>query len=192
MPTGPSKEELEYYFKNSRQYFDELAKQFYDTDREYYDEYIAPFYNPLTSAARSGKLPLRIILVSSMAAIIFGIGIATFFLITKEEKTTQDKQTSQENPAQKQIPAKKTDSQADTLFNTIVDTTIAGLTNVSDYHKGLIYYNMKDYTKAEEYFKKVPADDMNYKDAQRKLDEIRSLNPSDRRYVKPRALERAR
>ena len=111
-------------------------------------------------------------------------------MLTQEEQTTQEKQTLKENPVQKQTPAQKTDTQADTLFNTIVDTTIAGLKGVPDYHKGLVYYNMKDYTKAEEYFKKVPSDDMNYRDAQKKLEEIRSLNPRDKRYVKPRALER--
>ena len=190
MPQGPSKEELEYYFKNSRQYFDELAKQFYDTDREYYDEYIAPFYNPIIGASRSGKLPLRIFLLASIAAIIFGIAVATFFLMTQEEPTQK------ESPATKQEPKNKSETKpgtkSDSLFNTIVDTTIENLQNVSDYHKGLIYYNLNDYSKAGDYFKKVPADDINYKDAMKKLDEIKSMNTGDRRYVKPRALERTR
>ena len=189
MQTGPSKEELENYFKNSRQYFDELAKEYYETDREYYDKYIAPFYNPLTGAARSSKLPVMIIIISAAFAIIFGAGVAMFFLLTQEEPAPNQTQQSKQNPSV-QTPGKKNEVMPDTAFNTIIDTTIAGLKDISFYHKGLVYYSMKDYSKAEEYLKKVPPDDMNYKDAQKKLTEIKSLSPSERRYIKPRALER--
>ncbi|MGH2576100.1 MAG: hypothetical protein ACRDFC_10420, partial [Ignavibacteria bacterium] len=50
------------------------------------------------------------------------------------------------------------------------------LANLSDYEKGIKYFNKKDYDSAEKYFKKVQKKDKNYSDAQKKLEEIRSMN----------------
>jgi tetratricopeptide (TPR) repeat protein len=190
MASGPSKEELEYFFKNSRQYFDELAKEYYNSDREYYDKYIAPFYNPITGKSQHNRLPLQIILVSAIVSVLFGLGIVTFFILTMENNTKNPE------PESKQVPSNKTEVQPDSSYettaNTIIDTTIESLKNVSDYQKGLVYYNMKNYEKAEEYFKKVPSSDANYKDARHKINEIRSLNPNNKNSAKPRAPARAR
>jgi hypothetical protein len=54
MAAGPSKEELEMYWQNSRQYFDELAKHYQQADPAYYKEFIQPFYsNPFRSQGGS-------------------------------------------------------------------------------------------------------------------------------------------
>ena len=54
MNTGPSKEQIEVFYRTSRKYFDELAKQYYVRDREFYIKYFAPYYsNPLLAARRN-------------------------------------------------------------------------------------------------------------------------------------------
>jgi hypothetical protein len=55
MPSGPSKQELEMYWKDSRQYFDELARYYKESDKAYYDEYIAPFYSNLIQFQKQEK-----------------------------------------------------------------------------------------------------------------------------------------
>ena len=84
---GPSKEELENYFKNSRQYFDELAKYYLESDREYYDKYIAPFYNnPFRRSGTQGSGGSMLILAIAMFLVI-AAGAAVFLLVsTKSDK----------------------------------------------------------------------------------------------------------
>jgi len=89
---GPSKEELQNYFQNNRQYFDELAKYYRESDPQYYKENIAPFYsNPFFAAGskKTGKGCLTVTL--SIAIMIVGLvaGLVFFILQQNEEEPKQ-------------------------------------------------------------------------------------------------------
>jgi tetratricopeptide (TPR) repeat protein len=186
--SGPSKEELENYFKNSRAYFDELAKHYYETDREYYDKFIAPFYSPFmrVSAGSKSSAPRAVF----MAAILLAVGIAgavAFFLTAENDSdNTQD---------EKRIEDVKEKNQRDADEKKIIkDTVSSKRKTLTDYEKGVEFYKLGDYTGAERYFKRVPESDKNYDNAQEKLKEIQELDKTnkDRRYVKPSPIERTR
>src|SRR5438552_241796 len=89
-PAGPTKEELENYWTNSRQYFDELAKYYKESDSEYYNKYIAPFYNnPFrrqspSNSSGSAKPVIAGVLIAIMAA----GGIASFLLFSQTNHDT--------------------------------------------------------------------------------------------------------
>ena len=182
--SGPSREELENYYKNSRSYFDELAKHYYETDRPYYDKYIAPFYGPFAGIVPGKKgAAAKLSLVSaSILVALMGAGIA-FFIALERENVPEQK--SIENSEEK-IPASKEDK---TISK---DSVSSKRKTMSYYEKGLEYYKLEDYSGAERYFKRVPASDENYDDAQEKLEEIKELKKSgkDRRYIKPSPVER--
>lgn len=188
---GPSKEELEYYFKNSRQYFDELAKHFYETDREYYDKFIAPFYSPF-GRMTPGSKPRNKAAYSLVIAGLLGLlaaGFAVFLIFQSTDNTSIEPKKKIESPKE------NTGSKPDEM---VKPKTQSGET--SNYEKGLKFYNQKDYDAAEQYFNKVTKDDNNYEDAQHKLEEINKLrNESSTgsekkrdRHVKPRPVERIR
>src|SRR5438132_9510793 len=142
--SGPSQEELKSYFRNNRQYFDELAKSYYQSDREYYNKFIAPFYNNpfIASASKSGRKPVSFILMSIMIFFV-GLGAVMFFLVKKNNSPVY--KTPDKNVYQK---------------NTGNDT------NESNYFKGLQFMSEQDYDNAEEYLKRVSPKDKNYKSAQ--------------------------
>jgi len=115
MASGPSKEELEIYWKQSRQYFDELASYYRTADPQYYNDYIAPFYNnPFTNIqGRKGSSSPLPVVFASIALLITGLiaGAVFFILQVKEEKTIQ-----KESPKiEKQIEKDEKNSKADTI-----------------------------------------------------------------------------
>jgi hypothetical protein len=89
MQSGPSREELSNYFKNSRQYFDELAQHYKDTDPEYYREFIEPFYrNPFYSGSSNQKgCGLRFVFISIALVMIGGIALIVFFVIQQQQES---------------------------------------------------------------------------------------------------------
>jgi tetratricopeptide (TPR) repeat protein len=187
--SGPSKEELENYFKNSRAYFDELAKHYYETDREYYNKFIAPFYSPFMRIAPGGSSSAGTRIIFLVAAVLIaGIAAAVAFFISVESDTDlpKDKQ---------RIEDVKEKEQRDTEEKKITKDTVTNKRKtLSDYEKGVEFYKLGDYTGAERYLKRVPESDKNYDDAQEKLNEIKELQKSDknRRYVKPSPMKRTR
>ncbi|RPI13997.1 MAG: hypothetical protein EHM58_17375 [Ignavibacteriae bacterium] len=161
--TGPSKEELENYFRNSRQYFDELAKYYQQSDPEYYNEFIAPFYNNpfrMASAGRSGSAARGIVLIGIMIALI-AAGAAAFFIVSETETDSDEPVT------------KKTERVISKRDNASVDTT--SIEHGDIYEKAMNYYYEKDYENAEKYFKLVPRSNKNYPDAVRKLKRIKEM-----------------
>ncbi len=155
MQQGPSKEELREYWKNSRQYFDELAKSYRESDPKYYEEYIAPFYrNPLY--AMGGKQGKSGRSVAVIAVFILAIGAgAVFFLMQKE--------TSRNKKIIPPAPFKGgTESAKDT----------ASTSSESDYATGVKYFNDENYENAEKYLRRVKYSDKNYSDARKKINEI--------------------
>ena len=112
MSSGPTKENLENYWKTSRAYFDELAKYYETADPEYYREFIAPFYsNPLYSVSGSKRSPLPMVILS--VAILF-IGLLAagvfFFLQFEDDKTIQEDTPKMEKNADKEQINKYSDT----------------------------------------------------------------------------------
>lgn len=184
--SGPSREELENYFKNSRSYFDELAKHYYETDREYYNNYIAPFYSPFAGLVPSRKsaAPRVIVLLAMVMVAVIGAAVAFFLAVEtesegpKEEKKVEDVRSKPQGDTEKKSSSK--------------DTASARLKNMSDYERGIEYYEAGDYENAERYLKKVPVTDKNYGDAQQKIVEMKveKMTGKYKRYIKPAPLER--
>jgi hypothetical protein len=195
---GPSKEQLEYYFKNSRQYFDELAKQFYETDREYYDKFIAPFYSPFGSMTPGSKPRSRAAISFTIAALLALIagGFSVYLMLQRPEDTNYEQKKMIENT--KENTKENAKSKPDERVKPPEMQTQSN--KLSNYEKGLRFYNQKDYDAAERYFNKVSKDDDNYDDAQYKLEQIKKLREENKsgnenkrdRYIKPRPVERIR
>jgi tetratricopeptide (TPR) repeat protein len=174
---GPSKEELENYFRNSRQYFDELAKYYQESDREYYDKNIAPFYN--NPFRRSGSGGGKIAVFAGML-LVFIAGLAVFLMVGSESKK-EDKRVEKEEVISSQKKADATDSVA--------------VKNTKEYYeKGKLYFDSEDYENAEKYLKLVPRKDRNYSDAVRMLKKIEEKKiekeKKDERRVKAQPLQR--
>jgi flagellar basal body-associated protein FliL len=178
--SGPSKDELRDYWTNNRQYFDELAKYYLEADREYYDKFIAPFYsNPFGSAPRSqsGTGSGARILIILMAAIgVLAAGAVAFFVMTPNgQDSGEDKQVI--SPRVIVDTVKKTE-------NPIIiaaDTTAKIVKTKSPYYdKAQKYYHAKDYDAAEQYFKLIDKNDVNYMNAQKRLFEIKMIRDGDK------------
>ncbi len=192
MPSdGPSKEELDYYYKNSRKYFDELANYYYNADREYYDKFIAPYYSTfatITSPRNSrGSKPAVIVTLGAAIAALAVAG-AVFFLV----QTTRDTENEHNDKTEK---VEKNARENDEFEKINADTSSANVKVQSDYIKGLKFFSQKDYDIAEKYFKKVRETDENYRDAQKKIEEIENIKKDagyDSRYTKPKPVERIR
>ena len=184
--SGPSREELENYFKNSRAYFDELAKHYYETDREYYDKNIAPFYSPFGSIAPGKSASRLILLIAVLLVAVAGAAVAFFLSMDPGNDSSEEQKRIEDvkEKIQKDVDNKKISK----------DTTSFRRKTLSNYEKGLESYKLEDYTGAERYFKRVPESDENYNDAQEKLEEIKELKKTgkDNRYIRPSPKERQR
>lgn len=168
----PSKEQLESYFKTSRKYFDELAKQYMQNDREYYDKYIAPYYssftNPLakTRSSESVKVFIYIMAIVMFSMIVLvstvlyykGFSLGDVFLFEDEPDETETMYETVTTTERKITPG--TDAKFDSLTISYLKT---------DFEKGVYYYGMKNYEQAEYYLKKVEKGDKNYDMAEQVL-----------------------
>jgi hypothetical protein len=194
--SGPSREELEKYFKNSRPYFDELAKHYYETDREYYDKFIAPFYSSFGSLVTGGKSGGKAALSLSIVALLalLAAGFAVFLILDRPEDTVKEYKKTEDIREDGKNDKSSKENAADTVF------TKEG--KLTDYEKGMQFFNQEDYDGAERYFRRVRKDDSDYDNAQEKLREIRKIrnkrfehentdNERDR-YEKPKPVERIR
>lgn len=198
MSSGPSKQELEMYWKNSRQYFDELANHYRQTDPEYYQKYIAPFYaNPFVSQPQtfgmqqnpgsSGGSKLFSVMIA-LVLLIAGIGAAAYFMIRSENYSEeQSRSVEKETQQQKQNIDPKPE-----INKTEPEENPAPVEPSAEYEKGIEYFSKKEFDKAEDHLKKVPADDPNYNNAQRMLKFIRANKESGRDNYRRRPIERVR
>lgn len=189
MATGPSKQELEMYWQNSRQYFDELAKHYKQADPQYYKEYIEPFYsNPFrgtyeSKQSRGGAGKAIIVIV---ALLVLGIAGAASFMIfylgnddtgSKElekiikdidsEKKTVDKETTTEKEStdNNDVNKKPTENETDPDERSDQDHFIEASKKISE----------KDYDKAEYHLKKVKKGSEYYEQAQQMLKNMKFL-----------------
>mgnify|MGYP001573122818 CR=1 FL=1 len=158
---GPTKEELANYFKNNRRYFDELAKNYKQADPDYYNKYIAPFYSIPFISAGDKRTTRPAIAVFAAAMSVFIAGIVLFFMVNQksiDEDVNMDKEEIENEIESDQVK--------------MLDT-LAGVKDLGDYEKGIMYYQLGEYDKAEKFLRKVPEGDALYKDAKLKLNEIK-------------------
>lgn len=179
MASGPSKQELEMYWQNSRQYFDELAKHYQQADPKYYKEYILPFYqNPFRSKGGSQSQNFSegiynidqpsgrkkggaagFALFGAVFAVV-GIGAAVYFLIGS---TTE--RSYQKDPVVVEKPVV-----ADTI-STVKPPEVKDAVDPDFAIAKKLYLN-KRYEQAENRLKRIKPDSPNYEEAQELLEEI--------------------
>jgi tetratricopeptide (TPR) repeat protein len=161
MESGPSKEDLELYWKSSRQYFDELANYYRTADPEYYNKFIAPFYSNTLYTASQGKSSATVKVIFILVFIFFAAiaaGITAYLFSVKQdvrnerviEKPDKNGTKTPENIQKVEFPD-------------------------DEFLLGAKYLAEKDYDKAEEHFKKVKPGDKNYQEAQQMLESIKYL-----------------
>jgi len=189
MQTGPSKKILAEYFKNNRQYFDSIAKQYKETDPEYYNTHIAPFYNNpflASTASKKGGCAVRSVFLVSMLVLIAGIAAVSLFLSKEKAERELDRAIDKEiekSVEKIQSDEVKTENLKKSLKPSDILDTLTSVRKMNDYQKGVLYFNTGDYDKAEVYFSQVKRDDPGFSDARKKLSQIRKLrieNPAER------------
>jgi len=154
----PSREQLEKYFKDSRKYFDDIAKHYQEVDREYYDKYIAPFYSSFGSIGSGAAKKAASAIVFAVAIFIAIFGVVVFLLVNQSSQDSSD-----------EYEEKTTETQSESIEDE------ADFEYKTNYEKGLYFYKLEKYKKAEKYFKRVKDTDPDYKDALRKIKEIKSI-----------------
>jgi hypothetical protein len=201
MASGPSKQELEMYWNNSRQYFDELAKHYQETDPEYYRTNILPFYNnPFqntysTQNKKSGNKAAALFAVMGIVAIL-GVGAAVLFFVLRDsstefiEKQTQKIEESIIGKDLKEFETIEKDSKENTKDSkentkdskeTVTDEEDSeGLNSDDHFIIGSKKISEKDYDKAEYHFKKVKKGTQYYEQSQQLLKNMKYL----RKYAK--------
>jgi hypothetical protein len=172
MPSGPSKEELEMYWKTSRNYFDELAKYYKTADPAYYNRYIAPYYsNPFSTGSASQNSPgaKKLFIVIAVFILVFTSGIAAFLFISTEKGGYDNSGDNR----QVDIPKEEKSISGDKELEKYLEG--------DDFIVGSKFLAEKDYDKAEEHFKKIKPGDKNYKSAQQLLESIKYLRKYDKK-----------
>lgn len=171
---GPSKEELENYFKNNRKYFDELARNYKITDPDYYNKNIAPFYRYTYNSAGNKKPSKRpVILMAGLAlALSAGISMLVFFVQNKSER----------KPV---ITAEQIEELAELSSQSKIDTTV--INNVTsqkmldsmdsvrvkaEFNQGRFLFKIGKYEEAKEYLKKISKSFPEYEQVEYMLKEI--------------------
>jgi t-SNARE complex subunit (syntaxin) len=200
MSSGPSKQELDMYWKNSRQYFDELAKHYRETDPEYYNKYIAPYYaNPFVSQPEfqtqsSGKQGSTVTgggskiltVMIAMILLIVGMGAAVFFLLNKAPETNERSRSVEKETRQTNQPE-------DQKIEEVSPEETPGIKEPSgEYTKGVEYFEKNEFDLAVKHLNRVSSNDPNYKDAQRLLKIIRVNKESGRDNYRKKPIERVR
>lgn len=156
----PSKEQIDYYYKTSRKYFDSLALKYLQEDKAFYNNYFAHYYHGKTKKQYPTQLKVLI-----FAGVIFlfaaGVFVLTLFL-QKEPKVY-----SLEN----NITEKKPVSNIESLSENQLDSMNLSYMK-TDFEKGTYFYNLGEYEKAKPYFEKVEKSDSDYQFAQDVLKSI--------------------
>ncbi|HMQ78063.1 MAG TPA: hypothetical protein PKE39_05470 [Ignavibacteria bacterium] len=187
MAGGPSKQELEMYWQNSRQYFDELARHYQTADPEYYREFIKPFYNnPFRSAGSGntgrtggggGKVMViavfLLVLIGALSAGLFFILGSSETVIEKVEEITSDKNVSeQKTTKEKKITREESGV---TEESPVTEENPEVLSAEDNYIIGAKYIAEKKYDKAAWHLKQIKKEDKRYKEAQQLLESIKYL-----------------
>ncbi|MFA5012168.1 MAG: hypothetical protein WC644_09490 [Ignavibacteria bacterium] len=123
MNTGPSKEQIDQFYRTSRKYFDELAKQYYEKDRDFYTKYFAPYYsNPLLAARRKTSSGKIVVVVSIVSFLVLIAGIGFIFLTIESSEKKKEKEVNKYIEGFKKDEYDKARSLIDSLAD--IDTNI--------------------------------------------------------------------
>ncbi len=176
MSNGPSKEDLEFYWQNSRQYFDELAEHYQQADPEYYRTYIKPFYdNPFRSTGKknptSVKSGAKFIVIAVLFLVAAGAG-AVFFLISKSTDTVEKKFEEKINKMVNPPEEKKSEEKVNETAN---EEDTKDLSDEDKYIIGAKYISEKKYDKAVYYLKRIPPTSKRYEEAQQLIKSVKYL-----------------
>ncbi len=162
MAGGPSKEELQMYWQNSRQYFDELANHYRQADPEYYRAHIQPFYdNPFANVQR-GKQPGggAKILPVFVFLLVLAIGAAgAAYFIFRDDLSTETKKlekiigSDDEQKVREIEPG--TEKEKKELKTPDEEEDSDGMTSDDHFIVGSKKIAEQDYDKAEYHLKKV-------------------------------------
>jgi len=186
MTGGPSKQELEMYWQNSRQYFDELAKHYQTADPEYYKEYIKPFYdNPFRSVgqAQTGKSSggSKAIVFAVFLLLFIGVlGAAIFIFFSSSDSITKK---VEEITGEKEVTKDPIISEPDNTKNETTpeeELPEGELSGEDNYIIGAKYIAEKKYDKAAWHLKQIKKGDKRYKEAQQLLESIKYLKKYDK------------
>ena len=183
MASGPSKQELEMYWQNSRQYFDELAKHYLQADPQYYKEYIQPFYsNPFrtssgstVSAPRQFSGGAKLAILAFILLIVIGIAGVVFFLVFQTsgiENIFDEKKTSQKETIQRETVPK---SEEVNPTSPEEEENPGSLSPEDNFIIGSKYLGEKKYDKAEYHLKQIKPGQKYYKEAQQILKNMKFL-----------------
>lgn len=186
----PSKEQLEYYFKTSRLYFDQIAKQYAETDKEYYTKMIAPFYGPFSglSSSRAGGVTTSvssggvkifaalgfIMAIMGVAAVIYIFGENQFDSGTDadETETIAESVTYETTYTYSNKTDIKEEEKPPTTTTPAENKSIEDMTN---YELGEKYFNEQEWDKAEEHYKLVKPGDDHYTEVSIKLMAVKKI-----------------
>lgn len=183
MAAGPSKEELEMYWENSRPYFDELAKHYEKADPAYYKEFIHPFYsNPFRSKGGSGfsegiyakdtakkrSSPAIVVLAAVLVAVI-GLGASMFIFMQGNSSNNDEPTRLKEKVTADTIITKDITEEPPAVKEKVPKRNM-------NYLRGEKMFEEKYYEQAEKYLKRVPETDKDYKDAQRLIEIIQTMD----------------
>jgi hypothetical protein len=188
MAGGPSKEELQMYWQNSRQYFDELANHYRQADPEYYRTNIQPFYdNPfanIPSNKRSGSGGARLAVVAvALLVLVAGAGGVFFLVFQSEIKTETDKlEKKLESGDEKNIKEKDPaiEKEFGELNTPAEEEDTDGMNSDDHFIVGSKKIADKDYDKAEYHLKKVKPGSQYYKQAKELLKNLSLLRKYDK------------
>ncbi|MFA7360301.1 MAG: hypothetical protein WC139_04630 [Candidatus Kapaibacterium sp.] len=92
MNTGPSKEQIDQFYRTSRKYFDDLAKQYYEKDREFYNKYFAPYYSNPLLAVRKKTSSTRVVISVSVILFLVATAAIGFLFLTIESSENKKEQ----------------------------------------------------------------------------------------------------
>lgn len=161
-----SKEQIEFYYKTSRKYFDELAAQYKSSDIKFYNENFAPYYsNPFKNTSGKKALP---VLVAGVLLAVAGLAVAFFFMNDRNEtlKSTlaEERANSLQREQRNSMETKSKSTEKVVPYEPDIDTLgLSYLKNLkTDFEKGAYYYGRKDYDKAEDYLNKIGKKDEDY------------------------------
>jgi hypothetical protein len=180
MPSGPSKQELEMYWQNSRQYFDELAAHYKQADPRYYKEYIEPFYtNPFANVhaqrQNSSSSAKPILIIVAFLVFAFG-GLAAFGIIyfTSQQPDSKEIEKLFESTDKQEIKPKEEKSQQEKAIEED-NSDPSELSPEDNFIIGSKYLGEKKYDKAEYHLRKVKPGEKYYKESQQLLESMKYL-----------------
>lgn len=176
MSSGPSKEELEMYWQNSRQYFDELAKHYQQADPEFYRKNIKPYYdNPFRTAGNinGSKSGSKAAVVAALLVFLIAVAAAGIFFFLSFSDSTIEKT---EKIIDRELKQNSNSENETTIPEETTEETEPGeLSDEDNYIIGAKYISEKKYDKAAFHLNRIKKGSKRYKEAQQLLESIKYL-----------------